>query len=248
MDKTQMLIPQIQPDNSDIQLPQNLIDSFITNLHPPQAEKDTRSPIEKGIQGLLDTFNSESGQKIMAGLQGNPYKAEAYLGNADTMSKRTMMAGQIAREQQGKRMSSIEDLMKEKAKLASDEKLREATLNNTASYQGLMAHIAQQNADREAMAEKYRQGYQGQESEQKKKEFETNKAIEKEKLELDKQKAADDEYQRKQQARGAIKKVLGIDAKRDIPVSANFTSEADIPKDLPKGTVVTINGRKAVIE
>lgn len=237
-----MLIPQIQPTNSDIQLPQNLIDQYIGNLQAPQAQpKEEQGWLGKGIQGLLDTFNSESGQKIMAGLQSNPYQGEAYLQNADQMRKNQLMSNQVTREDKNRRDTSIQDLMIAKAKLASESGLKEATLASDTSYKQLMANIAQQNADREKMAEKYRQGYQGQESAQRVKEFDTNKEMEAKKME-------EDVYQKKQQARSGFKKLLGWDAPRDNTSTASFASEAEIPKNLPKGTIVTINGRKAVIE
>lgn len=75
-----------------------------------------------GLGKLAELFNTEEGQKIMAGFQKDPHLARAYLGNAERERGDFASSVGVARKSEADKLNAIGELVRQQSKEAADYK------------------------------------------------------------------------------------------------------------------------------
>lgn len=81
-----------------------------------KEKKGIGSKILAGLTKALEFAGTSTGQKIFAGLQEDPYKARAYLKEAETQEQREAQQKTLEQQMEMERRKGISELIREKAK------------------------------------------------------------------------------------------------------------------------------------
>jgi hypothetical protein len=157
-----------------------------------------------GIGGLIQYLNTAEGKQILAGVTNNP----AYLDQAKVQQGQESQLKQAYKQSEAERQKRIADYELKKMDIEAEEPAKALNLRIQERELADKEHAIPEDV-KFVTANKFKEEEVAREIAEKQA-----------KAEADALKAEEDAYQRKQQGRSTFKKVLGIDAPRDVKAPA----------------------------
>ncbi len=229
-----------------------------------------------GLGKLGEVMNTSTGQKIMAGLSNDPYMGEAFLNEAGQSREQELAQTGLARQSEMARMNSIGEIIRQKAKEEADLK-RETAVKQMEieaaqpsrladiSNKELMAKLGYAQLERQQKADIEQTAVDKQKADLAEKELEAKPEIERKKNIVD---AAQQAFNKGKISAEDLSKISTnptIFEIKDrglwshiIPFVKTSTVVAKTPEfateqeaeaaNLPAGTEIVVNGRRARIQ